>query len=147
MMDKLELYELMERFEKSGLEGLKLRDGDFSLELRKSAPAPAFTVSPAPTAAVPAAPAEAVQAAPAAPAGEVVRAPLVGTYYAAPTPGAEPFVRVGDRVEKGATLCLIEAMKTMSEIPAPCDLVVEELLAEDGALVGFDAPLVRYRHV
>ena len=95
-------------------------------------------------------PAAQVQAAPAAqdaPSGAFVRAPLVGTYYAAPGPGEPPYVQVGDRVEKGRTLCIIEAMKTMNEIPAPCDLVVEELLEEDGALVAYDAPMVRYRHV
>jgi len=96
-MDKQELYELMDRFAQSTLQVMKLRDGGFSLELRKPEPA--------------------------------------------------PFVQVGGRVDKGATLCLIEAMKTMSEVPAPCDLIVEALLAEDGELVGFDAPLVRYRHV
>ncbi len=140
-MDKNELFEWIDRFERSGLATLKLRDGNFSLELTK----------PAAQAAVPAAGAAVAVAAAAVPtqepAGECVTAPLVGTYYAAPSPGAAPFVKLGDRVEKGQTLCLIEAMKTMSEIPAPCDLVVEELLAEDGALVSFGAPLVRYRHV
>lgn len=143
-MDKQEIYELMDRFSRSPLQSMRLRDGSFSLELRK--PEPAFRQPPAP----PATPAEAPLSAGEAetvPDGEVVRAPLVGTYYAAPAPGAAPFVQVGDQVEKGATLCLIEAMKTMSEVPAPCDLIVERLLAKDGELVGFDAPLLRYRHV
>lgn len=143
-MEKQEIYELMDRFARSTLQVMKLRDGGFSLELRK--PEPAYRPAQAP-----ASPAAAVtENAPAGepePSGEVVRAPLVGTYYAAPAPGAALFVQVGDRVEKGATLCLIEAMKTMNEVPAPCDLIVEQLLAEDGELVGFDAPLLRYRHV
>ncbi len=138
-MNKKDIYELMDRFEISGLQALKLRDGDFSLEMKKPEPAAA------PPAAAPAASVSTCTA-PAA-EGEVVRAPLVGTFYAAPAPGEAPFVREGERVGKGRTLCLIEAMKTMSEIPAPCDLVVEAVLAEDGALVGFDAPLLRYRHV
>jgi len=76
-----------------------------------------------------------------------VNAPLVGTFFRAPGPDAEPYVRPGERVAKGQTVGLIEAMKTMSEIPAPCDLVVEEVLAENGSLVSFGAPLLRYRHV
>ena len=143
-MDKQELYELMDRFAQSTLQVMKLRDGGFSLELRK--PEPAFCPSQPPVSPSAAAPASAPAAEP-VPAGEVVRAPLVGTYYAAPAPGAAPCVQVGGRVDKGATLGLIEAMKTMIEVPAPCDLIVEALLAEDGELVGFDAPLVRYRHV
>ena len=144
-MEKKELFELMDRFTRSGLQRMELQDGAFSLKLEMPA-----AVS-APAAAVPAAAAAVAVAAPlpgtAEPAGEFVRAPLVGTYYAAPSPDAAPYVQAGSRVQKGETLCLIEAMKTMSEIPAPCDLIVEEILAENGALVAFDAPLLRYSHV
>ncbi len=141
-MDKNELFELMDRFGRSGLQRMRLEDGDFRLELEK----------PAPVVAVPAAAAAAPQAAPAAeapaePEGLCIRAPLVGTFYAAPAPGEAPFVRVGDRVAKGQTVCLIEAMKTMNEVPAPCDLLVEEILAANGALLEFNAPILRYRHV
>ena len=69
----------------------------------------------------------------------------MGTYYAAPAPGQPPFVSVGDRVKKGQPLCLIEAMKMMSEIPAPCDSVIEEALKADGQLAAFDEPLFRYQ--
>lgn len=79
--------------------------------------------------------------------GSTVNAPLVGTYYAAPSPDAPPFVTVGQQVKKGQAICLIEAMKMMSEVPAPCDCIVEELLQEDGALLPFDAPILRYRAV
>ena len=141
-MDKNELFELMDRFGRSGIQRMRLEDGDFRLELEK----------PAPVGAVPAAAAAAPQAAPAAeapaePEGLCIRAPLVGTFYAAPAPGEAPFVRVGDRVAKGQTVCLIEAMKTMNEVPAPCDLLVEEILAANGALLEFNAPILRYRHV
>ena len=77
--------------------------------------------------------------------GKVVTAPLVGTFYAAPAPEKPPFVRAGDRVKKGDTLCLIEAMKMMSEIPAPCDCVIEAVLKESGELVSFGEPLLRYK--
>ena len=72
---------------------------------------------------------------------------MVGTFYAAPSPDQPPFVALGDKVTKGQTVCLIEAMKMMSEIPAPCDGIIEEILQDDGALVSFGAPLVRYRTV
>ena len=145
-MEKQELFELMDRFARSGLQRMALQDGDFTLELEK--PQPVAAAAPAaPAAAAAVAVAAAAPAAAPEPAGEFIKAPLVGTYYAASSPEAEPYVRVGDRVAKGQTVCLIEAMKTMNEIPAPCDLLVEEILADNGALVSFDAPLIRYSHV
>lgn len=145
-MDKQELYELMDRFAGSTIQSMKLSVcGSFTLELQKGGPASCPPQASA-GASFAAAPAGTPVEAP-VPDGELVRAPLVGTYYAAPAPGEAPFVQAGGRVEKGATLCLIEAMKTMNEVPAPCDLIVEQILAEDGELVGFDAPLLRYRHV
>ena len=145
-MEKQDLFELMDRFARSGLQRMALQDGDFTLELEK--PQPVAAAAPAvPAAAAAVAVAAAAPAAAPEPAGEFIKAPLVGTYYAASSPEAEPYVRVGDRVTKGQTVCLIEAMKTMNEIPAPCDLLVEEILADNGALVSFDAPLIRYSHV
>ena len=145
-MEKQDLFELMDRFARSGLQRMALQDGDFTLELEK--PQPVAAAAPAvPAAAAAVAVAAAAPAAAPEPAGDFIKAPLVGTYYAASSPEAEPYVRVGDRVTKGQTVCLIEAMKTMNEIPAPCDLLVEEILADNGALVSFDAPLIRYSHV
>ena len=60
-------------------------------------------------------------------------------------PTQPPFVQVGDKVQKGQTVCLMEAMKMMSEVKAPCDCVIEAILQEDGALVSFGDPLIRYR--
>lgn len=137
-MTNQEIYELMARFDQSGLTTLKVTRKDFSLELGKSA-------------AVAAAPVAAPVAAPAAPVaqpveeGTFVTAPLVGTFYTAPAPGDAPYVKPGQRVTKGDTLCLVEAMKTMNEIKAPCDCVVEEVLAQDGELVSFGQNLIRYR--
>ncbi len=90
---------------------------------------------------VPAAPA----AAPTAEEAPAVTAPLVGTFYAAPAPEQPPFVAPGDRVQKGQTVCLIEAMKTMIEVPAPCDCVIEEVLKANGELAAFGEALMRYR--
>ena len=75
----------------------------------------------------------------------VIKAPLVGTFYAAPAPDQPPFVAVGDRVKQGQTVCLIEAMKMMSEVPAPCDCVIEEVLKASGDLAAFGEALFRYK--
>ena len=139
-MELQELYGLMERFAASGLTELEWQKKDERVCLRR---APAQVVQAAPAAA-PAAPAP---AAPKAEEGEVVKAPLVGTFYAAPAPGEAPFVSVGDTVKKGQTLCVLEAMKMMSEVPAPMDCVILEVLAKDGELMGFDAPLFRVREL
>ena len=137
-MDLQELYGLMERFAASGLTELEWQKKDERVCLRR---APAQVVQAAPAAA-PAAPAP---AAPKAEEGEVVKAPLVGTFYVAPAPGEPPFAAPGKQLKKGETMCLIEAMKMMSEVPAPADCVVEEVLAADGEPVGYDAPLFRIR--
>ena len=70
---------------------------------------------------------------------------MVGTFYAAPAPDAPPFVQVGTRVKKGEPLGLLEAMKMMSEIPAPCDCEITAVLKENGQLAAFGDPLFRYR--
>lgn len=147
-MELEELYALMERFARSGLTDLEWEREGEKIALRRSA-APVVVSAPAAQAAP--APAQAETAAPAAAAeqdqGETVNAPLVGTFYAAPAPGEEAFAAPGKQVKKGETLCLIEAMKMMSEIPAPADCVVEEVLARDGEAVGFGEPLFRIRRV
>ena len=136
-MTNQEIFDLMDRFQRSSIQTMKLSTQDFTLELsRGGVPALAAPVA----AAAPAVPAPAPEA-----DGKVVTAPLVGTFYAAPAPEKPPFVRAGDRVKKGDTLCLIEAMKMMSEIPAPCDCVIEAVLKESGELVSFGEPLLRYK--
>ena len=138
-MTNQEIYDLIARFDHSSLQTLRLSKQDFSIELSRSS-----AQSPAPSA--PAA-AQSPVPAPAAPVQEeydAVTSPLVGAVYLAPAPDQPPYVQVGDRVKKGQTLCLIEAMKMMSEIPAPCDCIIQAVLKEDGELVAFGDALVRY---
>ena len=138
-MTNQEIYELMARFDSSSLQTLKLSRGDFTIELGKAAAvasAPAAAVAAA--AAVVSAPVEAEEA-------PAVSAPLVGTFYAAPAPEQPPFVRPGDRVKKGQTVCLIEAMKTMIEVPAPCDCEITAVLKANGELASFGEALMRYK--
>ena len=137
-MTNQEIFDLMDRFERSSISAMKLSSQDFSLELRRESAAPA----PAAPASVQAEQPPAVSPAQSLPA---ITAPLVGTFYAAPAPDQAPFVQAGVRVKKGETVCLIEAMKMMSEIPAPCDCVIEEVLKADGDLAAFGEPLFRYR--
>ena len=138
-MTNSEIFELLDRFERSSAVTMKVSVGGDTLELsRAGSPAPAAPAA-APAAAAPtAAPAPAEE-------GLLIRAPLVGTFYAASAPGQPPLVKPGDAVKKGQTVCLIEAMKMMSEIAAPCDCVIEAALAKDGELLAFDAPIFRYR--
>ena len=140
-MSNEEIFELMARFERSGLSRLKLSKGDFKLELERVLTA--APTAPRLEAAPPADPVPATEAKPAD--GSYITAPLVGTFYLAPEPGAEPFVQVGAQVKKGQTVALLEAMKMMSEVQAPCDCIIEEILPEDGALVSFGEALIRYR--
>ena len=136
-MTNQEIFDLMDRFEHSSLQTLKLSMEGISIELGRGGAAPAAAVVSAP----PVGETEARTNAP------CIAAPLVGTYYAASAPGQTPFVRPGDRVSKGQTVCLIEAMKMMSEVPAPCDCVIKAVLKADGELVSFGEPLFHYQAV
>ena len=136
-MTNQEIKELISCFENSSLQAMKLSTQEFTIEMNRGGAAAPVSAAPDAAPAVPA-PAPAAE-------GSAVTAPLVGTFYAAPAPEKSPFVQVGDRVKKGDTLCLIEAMKMMSEIPAPCDCVIEAVLKASGDLVSFGEPLLRYK--
>lgn len=136
----------VELFQSLGLSEITLKDGDFAIELkRSSASSQLGTPVAAPVAAV--VPQTAPSAAPTLPApapapvaaadGVAVKAPMLGVFYAASAPDAEPFVKVGDRVKKGDILCIIEAMKMMNEITAEADGTVAEIKAENGKIVEF----------
>ena len=137
-MTNQELNDLLARFEGSSLSKLKLSTQEFTIEMERAVSAPAAPVIPA-AAAAPAAPVSAE------PEGDAITAPMVGTFYTAPTPDQRPFVQVGDRVKKGDPLCLLEAMKMMSEVTAPCDCEITAVLKENGALVSFGDGLFGYR--
>ena len=159
-MDLDKIQRLLQLIADSGMDEVKVEEGDFRLTVRANArpvvpPAAPAVVQAAPVAAPPSAPAPA--AAPAAPpdlppaeapaepgtgAGEsLVEAPIVGTFYRKPSPDSDPFVSVGDRVEPGQTLCIIEAMKLMNEIQAEAAGTVKQILIEDGQPVEFEQPL------
>jgi acetyl-CoA carboxylase biotin carboxyl carrier protein len=79
--------------------------------------------------------------------GELITSPMVGTFYQAPSPDSPPYVKVGDKVKKGQTLCIIEAMKIMNELEAEFDCEILEVLVEDGQPVEYDTPLFRVKRL
>ena len=150
-MDLRKLKTLIELVETSGIAELEIQEGEERVRITRSHGASAAPMTAAqPLMAVAAAPAAASIAA-AAPAqaalevpaeeGHVVKSPMVGTFYRAATPGAKSFVEVGDTVQEGATLCIVEAMKLMNEIEADKGGVVKAILVENGQPVEFGQPL------
>ena len=136
--------------QETGLTGLELVEGDMELRLERQqevvAVAPAAPVmpvaAPAPAAGAEAQAASQEQAAPRK-EGALVLSPTVGVFYASPSPDARPFVEVGDQVKKGDTLCIIEAMKLMNEIPSEVDGTVAEICVGNGQVVEYNQPLFR----
>lgn len=134
--------ELMDALKAHGLAELSLDAKEFKLKLR--AHPPVQTASAAPAAVAVAVQAEQTASAPAEEElpGTKVTAPLVGTFYASPAPEEPPYIEVGQQVKKGDTLFIIEAMKTMNEIAAPCDGTVSRILAQSGDMIEFGQLLV-----
>lgn len=151
-MDIRKIKKLIELVEESGIAELEISEGEESVRISRAvapmaqlAPMQAYPAPVAPMAAPAtpvAAPVAAVEAPIAVAAGHKVCSPMVGTFYGASSPDAKPFVKVGQQVTAGDTLCIIEAMKMMNQIEADKSGVVTAILAEDGNPVEFDQPLV-----
>ena len=153
-MDLRELKKLLEAFDKSKTNILELETEEFRIYLDKTAPSAAATVAPeasAPQQITSVENAPVVQKVEAKPEceveGDLITSPMVGTFYQAPSPDSPPYVKVGDKVKKGQTLCIIEAMKIMNELEAEFDCEILEILVEDGQPVEFDTPLFRVKRV
>lgn len=140
-MDKKELLEIVDalsqQVNKAAMDEIEVETDEFRVKLTKRNATPAVQVQPA---------AQPVQPA-SAPAvtlgGRFVKAPLIGTFYAAAAPGKPPFVSVGDKVSKGSVVCIVESMKLMNEITSEFDGTVAEILVSDGESVEYDQPLIR----
>ncbi len=151
-----EIKELIEIFDESNVNKLSIKEGEFKIELDKNVSSNAAQVvsSPAPVQAAPA-----VVSAPSTPAVETssntatdanadyIASPMVGTFYEAPSPTSDTYVKVGDTVKAGQTVCIVEAMKIMNEIQAEFDCEIVEKLVEDGQAVEFDTPLFKVKRV
>ncbi|MEE4175161.1 MAG: acetyl-CoA carboxylase biotin carboxyl carrier protein [Xanthomonadales bacterium] len=151
-MDIRKIKKLIELLEESSLSEIEIVEGEESLRITRATAAPAavapqLVAAPAPAAPAPtAAPSAAAGSAAGGeedsiPDGQVVRAPMVGTFYAASSPEAEPFVSKGQTVSMGDTLCIIEAMKMFNQIESDFSGTVVAILAENGQPVEFDQPL------
>jgi len=151
-MDIRKVKKLIELLEESAISEIEIKEGEESVRISRANTAPVYAAPPAPelpaaAAAPPMAP-PAASVPPAAPAAElevdgtVVNSPMVGTYYASPSPGAPPFVKVGQSIKPGDTICIVEAMKILNQIEAEVGGVVKKLLVEDGQPVEFGEPLM-----
>jgi len=151
-MNLEEIKELIRVFGRSKLGKLKVKDGEFEVSMVREGSdvvvAPATTTVAAPVAAVSASvPAPSVSAEPAPVArdedAEYITSPMVGTFYASPSPDSPIFVNAGDRVKKGQVICILEAMKIMNELEAEYDCKIVEVLVQDGEPIEYDMPLFK----
>jgi acetyl-CoA carboxylase biotin carboxyl carrier protein len=151
-MDLRKIKKLIDLLEESNLAELEIKEGEEVVRLSRvpkggitvaAAPAPVHVPAPAPAAPAPAAAPAAESAEPGSnlPAGTVVKAPMVGTFYASASPGAAAFVKVGQQVKAGETLGIIEAMKMFNQIEAEVSGEVKAILVENGQPVEFDQPM------
>jgi acetyl-CoA carboxylase biotin carboxyl carrier protein len=145
MMDIRKVKKLIELLEESGISEIEISEGEESVRISRypktgvtAAAAPAAPAA-APTAAT--APAAAAEAPTPPVRGQQVTAPMVGTFYSGPAPGAKPFVEIGTEVKPGDTLCVIEAMKMMNQIESEFAGRVVSVLVENGSPVEFGQPL------
>lgn len=147
-MDIRKVKKLIELIEASDIAELEIHEGEESVRISRNLgiPQAVYTPAPIPVAAAPA-PTTAATAAPESdgrdklPDGHIVRSPMVGTMYRAPTPGSAEFVAVGSSVKVGDTLCIIEAMKILNQIEADKAGTVSAILVENGAPIEYNQPL------
>jgi acetyl-CoA carboxylase biotin carboxyl carrier protein len=151
-MDIRKIKKLIELVEESGIAELEISEGEESVRISRAPAASAFPMmqhayaapmmqQPMAPAAV-AAPAAAEAPAKAEISGHIVRSPMVGTFYRTPSPDAKAFIEIGQKVNVGDTLCIVEAMKMMNQIEADKSGTVKAILVESGQPVEFDEPLV-----
>jgi len=147
-MDLRKLKTLIDLVSDSNVSELEITEPEGKVRIVKGlvgapvvAQAPGVAPVPLAAAAVPAAPVVLAQAEQAAPAGHVVKSPMVGTYYASASPEAKPFVQVGSVVKEGETVCIIEAMKILNEIEADKSGTITRILVDNGQAVEYGQPL------
>jgi acetyl-CoA carboxylase biotin carboxyl carrier protein len=161
-MNQKEIKELIELLVEKDITEFELERGDMKVHVKRGSTAapvvhlapvlqPVAAIAPSTSAPTAAAPASDSTATPSAPAAEadadlvIVKSPIVGTYYEAPSPGTPPFVKVGDSVKEGQVLCIIEAMKLMNEIEAEVSGVIAKMFVGNGSPVEYGMPLFGIR--
>ena len=159
-MDFKQIKELIAKLNDSNISEIKVADKDFKIHIRTKAYTEAVSKGKVAVASMPmAAPAPVMQAASAAPVAaqatsneeeaapaasgeDVIKAPMIGTFYRSASPEKPPFVKVGDRIEKGQTICIIEAMKLFNEIEAEKSGTITKILIDDATPVEYDQPIM-----
>jgi acetyl-CoA carboxylase biotin carboxyl carrier protein len=143
-MDLRKLKKLIDLVQESGISELEVTEGEEKVKIVKSGSAAAAYAGPVsvPTAVAPTEPGPPAAAAPAENEGHLVKSPMVGTFYRSPSPGAKPFVEVGDTVKSGDVICIIEAMKLLNEIECDKDGIIKAILVDNGQPVEYGEPLV-----
>ncbi len=142
-MDKTFINEVMENFSKSNIHKLKMIYDNFQIELEKETTNRNYNWEEN------AAEEQRIHTIPEVVHEiqkdkkdiEIIKSPIIGTFYSSSSPGLKPFVEIGSVVSKGQTLCIIEAMKVMNELKSPCDGVIDEIYVEDGDIVEYDLPI------
>ena len=150
---KEDIFELIDKFDKSSAAELKLADGDKRIHLKKScnnAPNISAPVSVSMPNLIQSEISDIVVAAvepnsSGSDSGKIMEAPLIGVYYAAPSPDSEPFIEVGKKINKGDILCIIEAMKVMNDIESDFEGEIAEIFVENAQAVEFGQPLFRIK--
>ncbi|TRY33230.1 acetyl-CoA carboxylase biotin carboxyl carrier protein [Aliiglaciecola sp. M165] len=148
-MDIRKIKKLIELVEESGISELEITEGEESVRIHRGSSASAAPLqyaavaapAPAPVAAAPVAEAASAPAATEEVSGHVVKSPMVGTFYRSSSPGSKAFVEVGQKVNVGDTLCIVEAMKMMNQIEADKAGVIKQILIENQEPVEFDQPM------
>lgn len=150
-MDIRKVKKLIELLEESNIDEIEIKEGEESVRISRNRPSqPQYFAAPPMMAAAPPQPAAPMAAPAATPAenkapafnGHIVKSPMVGTFYRAPSPSSPPFVEVGKHVKVGDVICIVEAMKMLNQIEADKAGIVEAILAQDGQPVEFDQPLI-----
>ena len=149
-MDFKDIKELIRVFDKSELNKLKVKEGEFEISMQRGFEGGVTTVTTSPVvssspvvANAPVANVVSVssQETSAPKSGDFINSPMVGTFYSSPSPESPSFVQVGSTVKKGQTLCILEAMKIMNEVEAEFDCKILEILVKDGSPVEYDMPI------
>ena len=149
-MDIRKVKKLIELLEESGIAELEINEGEESVRISRYSTAPAQApvnyaappAAPEPAAPAPAPASEEEGGEEALPSGHIVKSPMVGTFYSASSPGAKPFVNIGDSVAEGDTVCIVEAMKILNQIEADASGIIKAVLVENAQPVEYGQPLL-----
>ncbi|QKJ28165.1 acetyl-CoA carboxylase, biotin carboxyl carrier protein [Aliarcobacter cibarius] len=153
-MDFKDIKELIRVFDKSELNKLRIKEGEFEISMQRGFEGGVTAVAAAPmvqaqspiqtstaSTSVASTPVNSEDKVSASLNGITINAPMVGTYYSSPSPDSPAFVGIGDTVRKGQTLCILEAMKIMNEVEAEFDCKIIEILVQNGSPVEYDMPI------